>query len=59
VKSIYSGRADGSARSLAGSHCQAPASAPSVGAGFPTNENLDAQRAWVAHIEAGRIKVIR
>jgi hypothetical protein len=36
-----------------------PHQAPSVGASFATDENLDAQRAWMAHIEAGRIKVIR
>jgi len=34
-----------------------PHQAPSLGTCFPTDENLDAQQAWLGHIEAGRIKV--
>jgi len=34
-----------------------PHQAPSVGTNFPTNEHLDAQLAWMAHIDAGRIAV--
>jgi hypothetical protein len=36
---------------------QRPPLAPSVGTSFGTDENLDAQNAWLAHIEAGRIEV--
>jgi hypothetical protein len=36
-----------------------PHQAPSVGAGFATNESLDAQPAWMAHLAAGRIEIVR
>ena len=36
---------------------QRPPFAPSVGTSFGNEENFDAQNAWLAHIEAGRIEV--